>query len=83
MIEVKVEKGIPIPVSRKRQTVEWMEVIRKLSPGDSFVVEGKHAYSSPKTAGRAMGYEMTHRLIGPDQWRVWVGKKGPPPPPKK
>ncbi len=75
-MDIKVEKGIPIPPSLKRLTLEWMEAIRKLVEGDSFTVEGKNAWYTPMNAGKALGFEMTHKMIGPEQWRIWVGKKG-------
>lgn len=78
-MDIKVEKGIPIPVSRRKRTLEWMEAMKKLNEGDSFTVEGKNAYTTPQAAGKALGYEMTFRMIGPDQYRLWVGKKGKAP----
>lgn len=78
-MDIKVEKNIPIPASAKKKTLEWMEKMRSLETGDSFTLEGKNAYSTPMNAGKKLGFEMTQRLIGPNQYRIWVGKKGKAP----
>lgn len=70
MMEVKIEKGVPIPESRKSSPKGIIMTLKGMSFGDSFVYPGK-SVSNIYLYARMGGIRVTCHALPDGKWRVW------------
>ena len=66
----QIEKGIPHVGSRGRQ-LGFVDALRQLEIGDSFVASGKYKRSQAYAAARRIGIKVSASEIAPDKFRIW------------
>ena len=73
MAKIKIEKNIPIPTKRPKETVSG--IIKSMKPGDSFRVTPKKSVSIISTAYQILGKgRVTVRKYKDGSKRVWRTK---------
>lgn len=79
--KIKIVSNIPAPVQRTRRRSEWVDLLRKMKPGDSFTanrIDKNSAYMgftrAQKMFGDFKGLTVLTRRIKGDLYRVWLVK---------
>ena len=72
---VRVDHAIPIPPKRQHGG-KWVNIIRSMKIGDSFLVKGKKQVSTICSTAKKRGYGMTARKLSSsgDRHRIWLIK---------
>ena len=69
MNEIKIEKGIPVPQTKKAGG-KWKDTLLKLKVGDSFQIESARTAASLRTCAIYYKLKVTIHSDG-DKYRLW------------
>ena len=69
-MDVKIEKGVPVPPNHKKMTVEWINTFKKMAIGDSFTCQKRDSAIAVRAALTA-GMKAVSRLVEGETYRVW------------
>lgn len=74
-LDIKIEKGVPVPEGQPGRHSPWRRLLEKMSPGDSFVVDAEGEAREIQRKSWRWGLKVTTRQEG-EKYRVWlVGRR--------
>ena len=69
-MEIKIEKGIPLPSRGKRQETDLYKAIASMGVGDSVVLP-RSMSNRVGVWGKRMGFKFSQRTINFETFRAW------------